>query len=347
MSNSPRVTVFGAGSVGCFVGATWASAGIDISFIGREKLKSETAEHGITATDQNGWRAKLEPDAVRFETKPAALKKADLIVLTVKSTGTEQAAKEIARHAKKGAAVLSLQNGISNTETLKRLLPKFKVFQGMVPYNVVRLGAGRWHRATWGELTAEQASVTEQLARRIGERPGRLVLTDDMPGVAWGKLLLNLNNAVNALSGKTLLEELSQRDFRRVVAAAIVEALDVLEAAKIEPAKIGAVPPKLLPHAIAAPDLIFKNLFLKVQKIDPQARSSMSDDFAEGRDTEIDFLNGEVVRLAERYGMDAPVNRAIVELVRQREAGVEHLWTAGDLRTYVLDGHRGVAPFGY
>lgn len=342
-----HIAMFGAGSIGCFVGGTWSAAGLDVSFIGRERLKAETTQHGITVTDQNGWRAKLEAQAVRFETKPAALKKADLIVLAVKSIGTEQAAKEIARHAKKGAAVLSLQNGISNTETLRRLLPKFEVIQGMVPYNVVRLGPGHWHRATWGEVTAERTPVTEQLARQIGDRPGRLMLTDDMQGVAWGKLLLNLNNAINALSGRTLLEELSQRDFRRVVAAAIVEALDVLKAAEIEPAKIGAVPPKLLPHAIAAPDLIFKNLFLKVQKIDPKARSSMSDDFAAGRDTEIDYLNGEVVRLAERHGMDAPVNRAIVELVRQREAGVEHLWSAGDLRKYVLEGHRGVAPFGY
>ena len=62
-----------------------------------------------------------------------------------------------------------------------------------------------------------------------------------MEGVAWGKLLFNLNNAVNALSGLTILEELKQRDYRRVFAAAIIEALDLLDAAGIEPAKIGPV----------------------------------------------------------------------------------------------------------
>jgi 2-dehydropantoate 2-reductase len=168
-----------------------------------------------------------------------------------------------------------------------------------------------------------------------------------MRALAWGKLLINLNNAVNALSGETLLEQLGKRDYRRVVAASIVEALDLLQAAGIEPAQIGPLPPKLLPHAIAAPDFIFRNLLLRVQKIDPHARSSMADDLAAGRPTEIDYLNGEVVALAERLGRSAPVNRAILELVKQREAGVEQLWNPEHLRRYVLEGHRGVALFGY
>ena len=79
---------------------------------------------------------------------------------------------------------------------------------------------------------------------------------------------------------------------------------------------------------IGAPDLIFNNLFLKVQKIDPKGRGSMADDFAAGRPTEIDYLNGEVVRLAESLGREAPVNAAIVDLVKQAEAGVERLWSA-------------------
>jgi hypothetical protein len=74
-----------------------------------------------------------------------------------------------------------------------------------------------------------------------------------MTGMAWGKLLLNLNNAVNALSGLTLLEELQQRDYRRVVAASMVEALDVLKAAGIEPAQIGPIPPKLLRTPLPRP----------------------------------------------------------------------------------------------
>ena len=86
--------------------------------------------------------------------------------------------------------MISIQNGISNAETLRRLLPKQRVFQGMVPYNVVHLGPGRWHRATWGDLTAEDDEVTRALAAAIGDRPGRLRLSPQMESVMLGQARL-------------------------------------------------------------------------------------------------------------------------------------------------------------
>jgi 2-dehydropantoate 2-reductase len=341
-----KVAVFGAGSVGCFIGGAWASAGVPVTFVGRERIAKEVGEHGLTLTDHDGWRVRLDrPD---YSTKPAAIRDADLIALCVKSPGTAAAAKEIARHAKKGALVVSFQNGVSNMETLTATLGKrFEAAQAMVPFNVAHLGSGRFHKGVAGELVAADHTLIRQLASAAGRGPARLRLEADMPGIAWGKLLINLNNAVNALSGRTLLEQLRERDYRRVVAASIVEALELLEAAGIEPAAIGPVPPKLLPHVIGSPDLVFNNVFLKIQKIDSSARSSMADDLKAGRTTEIDYLNGEVVRLARRLGRSAPVNEAIVALVKQREAGVEHLWEPSRLRAHVLEGHRTAPLFGY
>jgi 2-dehydropantoate 2-reductase len=343
----PHIVVHGAGSIGCFVGGAWLAAGLDVAFLGRERLKTEIAEHGLTLGDPDGWHIRFEPDRVTFDTKAAMLRKADIVLLTVKSVGTAVAAKEIGRHLRKGATVISLQNGISNAETLRALLPRHEIVQAMVPYNVVHLGPGRWHRATDGDLYAEDNETMRGLAARIGDRPGRLKLSGDMPAVAWSKLLLNLNNALNALSGLTYLEELKQRDYRRVFAAAIVETLDLLERAGIAPAKIGAVGPRLLPHVIGSPDFVFNNLFLRVQKIDPKGRGSMADDFDAGRPTEVDYLNGEVVKLAERLGRKAPVNQAIVGLVKQAEAGVQRSWNASELRAHVLGRHKGAAGFGY
>ena len=342
-----RIVVLGAGSIGCFIGGAWLAAGCEVGFVGREGVRREIADHGVGLSDQDGWRIHLAPDLIHFATKPAALRKADIVALTVKSIGTAAAAKEIARHAKPGTTVISFQNGVGNAETLKRLLPKFDIVQAMVPYNVVRLGPGRWHRASWGDLTAADNEATRALAARIGNRPGRLVLARDMVAVSWGKLLLNLNNAINALSGQTILEELGQRDYRRVLAAAMVETLALLDAAGIEPVATGPIPPRLMPHAIGAPDFIFRHLLLRVQKIDPKARSSMADDFAAGRATEIDHLNGEVVKLASSLGREAPVNAAIVDLVRQAEMGIARTWNAAELRAHVLEGHRGVEIFGY
>ena len=344
---SLRIVVHGAGSIGCYVGGTWRASGLDISLLGRDSVGREIAADGLTVTDSEGGRIELRPDELPFSVRPKALGRAAIIALCVKSNGTAAAAKEIARHGRKGATVISFQNGVSNVAVLKAALPGFTILHGMVPFNVVRLGNGRWHKGVAGMLWAEEHEVSRALAERIGNRPGKLRLAQDMEGVAWGKLLINLNNAVNALSGKTLLEQLGDRDYRRVVAASQVEALEVLEAAGIEPAQIGPIPPKLLPHVIAAPNLLFRNTVLKAQKIDADARSSMADDFRAGRQTEIDYLNGEVVALANSLGRRAPVNERIVELVKQAEAGVERLWSAKELRDHVLERHRGAPGFGY
>ena len=345
-ADDPHIVIHGAGSIGCYIGAAWALPGLPVSFIGRRSIKDEIAANGLTVTDGEGRRLELRPDEVDFSTDPAALARADIVALCVKSTGTEAAAAEIGRHARPGTTVISFQNGVSNADLLEAKLPGFHILQGMVPFNVAKMPNGRWHKGVAGSLWAEDHEVTRRLAARIGKGPGALRLSDDMKGVAWGKLLINLNNAVNALSGRPLLEQLSDRNYRRVVAASQVEALAILDAAGIKPAQIGPISPKLLPHVIAAPDFLFRRTVLKMQKIDADARSSMADDFAAGRPTEIDWLNGEVVKLAQGLGRRAPVNERIVELVRQAEAGVERSWDSKALRDHVL-ADRAVPGFGY
>ena len=314
-----RIAVLGAGSVGCFIGGCWQAAGIPVTFIGRQKIADDLAGNGLTVSDYSGWQQHL--DRLDYETDPDALGDADIIALTVKSGATAEAARTILQHGRDGALVISFQNGVSNVDLLQRELGgRFTVVRGMVPYNVAYLGDGRFHKGVAGDLYAEDRPETRALAARIGGGPAALRLSDDILGVAWGKLLVNLNNAVNALSGRSLLEQLRERDYRRVVAASQREGLGLLDRAGIQPAKVGAVGPKLLPSVINTPDWLFRNVFLKKWKIDARARSSMADDLAAGRKTEIDYINGELVALAERSGTDAPINRKIVELIRKAEA---------------------------
>jgi 2-dehydropantoate 2-reductase len=345
---APRIAVLGAGSIGCFVGGAWQAAGLEVTLIGRDRFGADIAAHGLTLTDFQGWRARLPAEGLEFTTRPAALAKADIILLSVKSNDTRAAAREIGRHGRRGASVISLQNGVSNVATLRGAIGKrFEIVQGVAPFNIAYLGHGRFHKGVAGDLVVQDLAVTRDLAARVGAGPARLRLADDMEAIAWGKLLINLNNAVNALSGETLLVQLRQRDYRRVLAAAMIEALEMLRAAGIRPAKVGPIPPFLLPHVVGAPDFIFNSVLLRAQRIDARARSSMHDDLAARRPTEIDHLNGEVVRLAGKLGREAPVNRAITELVKQAELGVEHLWSPARLRAHVLEGHKIAPLFGY
>ena len=331
-----KIAVLGAGSIGCFVGGCWQAVGLDVRFIGRPSFAEDIAEHGLTLSDYGGWQETVPPDEVDYRCEPDGLADADIITLCVKSGATADAAKQIAERGRDGAIVISFQNGISNVDVLERELgDRFQIVRGMVPYNVAYLGEGRFHKGVAGDLFAEDRPETQALAAAIGNSPAALRLSSDMLGIAWGKLLINLNNAISALSGRTLLEELRERDYRRVFAASMREGLRLLDKAGIEPAKVGAVGPRLLPWVIGSPDWLFHNLFLKAWKIDAKARSSMADDLAAGRKTEVDYINGELARLADQLGVSAPVNSKIVELIRKAEAGGEP-WPPAALRREVL-----------
>ena len=326
MGGGPKIAVLGAGSVGCFVGGAWQAAGLPVTFIGRRKLSRDVDEHGLTLSDYSGWRVHLPPGDVDYRCGPEALDGADVILVAVKSGDTADAAAQIAKHGRDGATVISFQNGISNIETLELGLGgRFEIARGVVAFNVAYLGKGSFHKGSAGELWSERRDATQALVERVGSGPAALKLSPDMLGLAWGKLLINLNNAVNALSGRTLLQELHMRDYRRVFAASIREGLQLLGRADIKPAKVGPLPVQVLPGLLELPDLLFNNFFSRVWKVDLKARSSMSDDLAAGRKTEVDYLNGELIRLAERLSADAPISRAVVELVHKAEAGAPPL----------------------
>ncbi len=139
----------------------------------------------------------------------------------------------IARHAPPAATIISLQNGVDNVPLLRERLPNHKVLAGMVAFNVVAMGQGRFHRATSGEIVLEQDAANTAAKLTV---PGLAIKSSaNMPGVQWGKLLLNLNNAINALSDLPLREELSQRAWRRILADQIAEALQATRAAGIAP----------------------------------------------------------------------------------------------------------------
>src|SRR5260221_202594 len=113
-------------------------------------------------------------------------------------------------------AVSSLQNGVGNAAVLREKLPGRSVLAGMVPFNMQAIGEGRFHRATSGDIVVERDAADTAAALSV---PGlRLRATANITGVHWGKLVLNLNNALNALSGLPIRAQLAQRPWRMVMA---------------------------------------------------------------------------------------------------------------------------------
>lgn len=323
------IAIFGAGAIGCWVGARLAAGGAAVTLVGRSRVMSEVAS-GVTATE-------LGADAVRVtarpltSTDPEAAATAEVVLVTVKSAQTADAGAQLARVLPAGAVVVSLQNGVRNVDALRAALPTCRVLAAMVPFNVIRTAPGTYHRASSGALRIEDRTEAAPVIAACRAAGVPIEPRRDMPAVQWAKLVMNLNNAINALSGLPLAAELGQRAFRRCLAACQREALGHLEAARQPLAKLTPLPPSWMPRLLELPDPVFRVVAQRVVAIDPAARSSMWDDLEARRPTEIDYLQGEVVELARKLGRPAPINGALVELVRRAEAGGRRDYTGPQL----------------
>lgn len=326
-----RIAVMGAGSIGCYVGGRLAAAGADVVLIGRERMGQEIARHGLRLSDYRGGSWPLPPDKVNFSTSAQAAAQAQLVLVTVKSAATGAAGEELARVLQPEAIVVSLQNGIGNAQRLRQHLTGPLVLAGMVPFNVLQRGEGRFHQGTEGELEVEAHTRLLRLADDFIRAGLPLLQHADLLPVQWGKLLLNLNNPINALSNLPLKAQLSQRAYRRCLALAQREGLALLLQAGIAPAKLTALPTAWLPRVLALPDALFRVIAQRMLAIDPLARSSMWEDLQAQRATEVDWINGEIVRLAQGLGRTAPVNARLVELVHAAEQGGRREWSGVDL----------------
>lgn len=322
MNAAPRILVMGAGSVGCHVGGCLQIAGAQVDFVGRPRVLQALRQHGLRLTDRDGRDQHLPAASLRLreETPPDA--RPDLVLLCVKSGATETAARELARQVPDGTPVLSLQNGLNNATVAASQAPALTWLAGMVPFNVAELGPGHFHRGTDGRLAAQAHARLQDLST-VFERAGLpLDLHADLRPVQLGKLLLNLNNPVNALSGLPLRAQLLNSSYRRQFAALMREALELMRLDGTEPARITPLPWDRLIQVLNLPTPLFRLVASRMLKIDPKARSSMADDLAAGRPTEIDALSGEIVRLAGRLGSHAPLNAAVMARVLAASAPV-------------------------
>lgn len=331
-----RIAVLGAGSLGCFIGGALAAAGATVTLIGRPRVIDGIRNHGLHLTDLYGRDEHLPPQALTLEIAPAALAGARVILVTVKSKDTAQAAVDIAAHADPNTIVVSFQNGLGNAPLLKAALPACRVLAGMVFFNVVAQGHGRWHRGTAGDLWVEEHGAVGYFAPPFTVAQLPLKTSDNMAGVQWSKLLVNLNNALNALAGVPLVEELADRDYRWLFAGLIEEGLAVARAAGITLVPVTAVAPERLPGLLRLPNWLYGLMAARTTKLDPLARTSMWEDLEAGRPTEIDALQGEIVRQGAALGVPTPLNARVADLVRAAERGGQRDWRGKDLRQTLL-----------
>jgi 2-dehydropantoate 2-reductase len=289
-----KIAVMGAGAVGCYYGGMLARAGHDVALIGR-------AQH-VEAVQRSGLRLQTS----RFDTQvpmrasldPSTARGATLVLFSVKSPDTERAGDALAAHLEPDAAILSLQNGVDNAERLAATLGR-DVIPAVVYVATEMAGPGHVRHHGRGELVIGPSAASAGIASAFGAAGVPVEVSDNVIGALWAKLVVNC--AYNALSAIT------QRPYGRLVQGAHIPAVmhDVVEECLAVARAAGVNVPGDMQAAVP-----------RIAATMPGQLSSTAQDLARGKPTEIDHLNGLVVRKGEGLGVATPVNRLLVALVK-------------------------------
>ena len=316
--------VFGAGLIGCYLGAVLADLGLPTSLVCRPSVKHKL-KSGMKLTDYEHHQTVIEQldvidsEALQLHNQP--VKKAGFLWLTVKCTGVERAIADIAPWVDKDTVILCCQNGLGSDAAVKRVYPDNLVLRVMVPFNVVELSPGHYHRGSEGDMTIECTdSASKRIELLVSKLHSKLLpikTTQDMHALLWAKLQLNLGNSVNALADIPVKEMLQQRDYRRVIALLMTELLQVADALNIQLPKITALPAHMIPTVLRLPNFIFSRVANKMLAIDPNVRSSMWWDVSQGKPTEIEHINGAILKHAKALIIVCPANEKISFLISQ------------------------------
>lgn len=297
-SPSLRVAVLGAGAVGCFYGGMLARAGHRVTLIGRPSHVQAFEAQGLRMQTLT-FDETLKVDA---STDASAVTGADLVLFAVKSPDTESTGASMREHLQPGALVLCLQNGVDNAERLRAVLPGANVAAAVVYVATEMAGPGHLRHHGRGELVIEPSPAGERVAQALIEAGVPTEISDNVRGALWAKLILNC--AYNALSavGRIAYGELVQQPGVAAVMRDVVA----------ECRAVAAADGVQLPGDV---DLAVR----RIAETMPTQYSSTAQDLMRGKPSEIDHLNGYVVRRGEALEVPTPANRVLWAMVRLAE----------------------------
>jgi 2-dehydropantoate 2-reductase len=299
MTPSLKVAVMGAGAVGCYYGGMLARAGHDVTLIARPQHVDAIRSAGLHMET----RTFDEHVALAAGAEASAAQGADLVLFCVKSTDTESAGAQLRPHLSERALVLCLQNGVDNADRLRAVLPPGQVAAAVVYVASEMAGPGHVKHHGRGELVIEPSAASPAVAQALIAAGVPTEISDNVRGALWLKLIINC--AYNALSA------ISQLPYGAVVQGPGVAGV------------MREVVDECLAVAQAEGVIVSGDAHAAVRKIVetmPSQYSSTAQDLARGKKTEIDYLNGLVVRRGEVLGLATPANRVLWSLVKLLEA---------------------------
>jgi 2-dehydropantoate 2-reductase len=301
-----KIGIVGSGAMGSLFGGRLSLSGCDVVLydVFREHVETVTAE-GLSIEDAATGAVTLARP--RASTDPRSVEGSDLLVIFVKSTATEEAAAQFAPLAGRDAIVLTLQNGLGNEEILSRAFGPRRTAAGVTSQGATFLGPGRIRHAGKGPThICMSDGRNERLSPVCAafEAAGfETHVSTDVAGLIWSKLVINVGiNALTAITGQPNGGLLDSEDTKGIMADLVREAVAVAKARGISLANED-------PLAVV----------YEVARKTGANRSSMLQDFDRHRPSEIEVMNGAIVREAAQAGLPVPVNTTITRLIRAME----------------------------
>jgi len=316
-----RIAVIGAGAVGGLVAALAARAGHDVLATARGGAHADAISLAGLRVD-GGWGEWSAPVEL-VESIPS--QPVDLLVLATKAHDSRAALAPWAAHD--GTPVLVLQNGLGGEAAVRDALPHSPVASGLALFAVSLTGPG--HVTVTGPngltLGGDPAAVcvAELLLHDALPDDGtaELVLTDDIEGAQWTKLLINQVNALPAITGLSVQQTIADPGLRDVLARGMVETVAVGDALGVRWGRIGAVDADAVAAIRSGGSVAARALALRLAAGMGEVPNpaSMLQSIRRGRRTEVDAINGAIIELGARLGVPTPVNTALVGLVHRVE----------------------------
>ena len=317
-----RVGVMGAGSVGSFLGLVLSAAGMPVTLVTRSRPRWD--RHTLSAVSLGRSPLRAGPD-LEQSTDPTVLGNVDLCIVSVKSFDTPGVTNTLAEVLSRDTVVASFQNGMRNPRWMRACLAA-EVVPGVVAFNLHRDGHGSVVQDTRGALFlghSQQMPEIGEILRRAFARSGVcLHLRSDIEDVMAGKLLMNLANGVCAATGLGIMQLVEDRDARWCFRRCITEGLLALRAHGFHPAAVRVLSPTAVANILRMPNAVVSPIARGLLSARREARVSTLQDLDRGQRTEIDDLQGEVVRIAESHHLRCPANTTVLNVVRGHEQAV-------------------------
>ena len=320
-----NIAIMGAGAIGSVIGGMLARQGHRVTLIGRQPHMEAVAEHGLlisgiwgehTAYDLTACTSPLflHPNQYHYhyQTKHNEGYQ-DIVFITVKSFDTARAACDVMPLVGPNTMVISMQNGLGNVETLAGIVGRDRTIGGMAIFGAVMPQPGSVEvtviasETLIGELDRSHTSRAEEAARILDSAGIPTKVSDNIMQDIWHKALYNIAlNPLSALFQVSYGRIADNPHTRWLIEQMISEAFAVASAAGID---LGLASSQEFLH------------ILWEQKLPPtrEHRSSMLQDILRGKQTEIDYINGAVVRFGGEHGIETPYNNAVVRMVKARE----------------------------